>query len=228
MKQENFIRMHMGNTNSGPNKTNTVKASNYPVSPKAEYDTIGEAVSEYKDNACTIRANVGRMVNMNPSKYDFRGPDDGNKYAVLGSPVDMGDGYTAYIGELWPKRKNALAVIIIKRFRLKNNKGKYTVGIMSPENVDDTFQAVFTEGFLQKRMEALKTDTRFFFFLSCYYGLISQHDKDVRWLFDEGMAIGKEMHGFYCFSDYTDTIKFPMRDLTDDEIKKLEALMWNY
>lgn len=40
------------------------------------------------------------------------------------------------------------------------------------------------------------------------------------------MAIGQKLDGFYYFDEFTDTIKFPMVELTDSVIKILEGEMW--
>ena len=66
----------------------------------------------------------------------------------------------------------------------------------------------------------------YFFFWSCRTGMFSVYGNNVRWLFEQGMAIGQVFDGFYYFDEFTDTIKFPMMDLTDEEIKNLEMKMW--
>lgn len=56
--------------------------------------------------------------------------------------------------------------------------------------------------------------------------MFSVYGNNVRWLFEQGMAIGQKLDGFYYFEEFTNTIKFPERDLTDEEIKNLEMKMW--
>lgn len=190
MRKENLTRLYVDNYNDSLNNREYGKRNNCTISPKAEYGSMSEAVAEFQNNMSAIRANVAKMLNLDPSKYDLQGPDDGDKYVIISPSVDMGDGYAAYIGKLWPKRKNDLAAIIIKQFRLHGSKGQYTVGTISPKNINGICLAVFPEDFLQEMANSLGTDMRTFFFLSCHYGLISTNGNEVRWLFDEGMATG--------------------------------------
>lgn len=226
MLENNFIKLHINDYTGGQNNNKTMKSDKYPVTPKAEYGSLDEVVYEYMNNLDTLLENVDDVIKNDPQIFHPQCPNDGNSYAVVTVPIKMGDGYSVYFGTFWPEKEGAIAVIPIKRFRLKGSKSQNKLGIIVPENCGDESLAVFTEDFLQKVDGLPDCNEGLFFFLSCHSGLLSAHGKDVRWLFDEGMAIGKKMNGFYCFYDYTDTIKFPERDLTDEEIKNLEMKMW--
>ena len=228
MLENNFIKLHINDYTGGQNNNKTMKSDKYPVTPKAEYGSLDEVVYEYMNNLDTLLANVDDVIKKDPQIFHPQCPNDGNSYAVVTVPIKMGDGYSVYFGTFWPEKEGAIAVIPIKRFRLKGSKSQNKLGIIVPENCGDESLAVFTEDFLQKVDGLPDCNEGLFFFLSCHSGLLSAHGKDVRWLFDEGMAIGKKMNGFYCFYDYTDTIKFPEGNLTDEEIKDLEMKMWNY
>lgn len=228
MLENNFIKLHINDYTGGQNNNKTMKSDKYPVTPKAEYGSLDEVVYEYMNNLDTLLENVDDVIKNDPQIFHPQCPNDGNSYAVVTVPIKMGDGYSVYFGTFWPEKEGAIAVIPIKRFRLKGSKSQNKLGIIVPENCGDESLAVFTEDFLQKVDGLPDCNEGLFFFLSCHSGLLSAHGKDVRWLFDEGMAIGKKMNGFYCFYDYTDTIKFPEGNLTDEEIKDLEMKMWNY
>ena len=225
MLENNFIKLHINDYTGGQNNNKTMKSDKYPVTPKAEYCSIDEVVNEYMKNLDTLLENVDDVIKNNPQIFHPQCPNDGNSYAAVTVPIKMGDGYSVYFGTFWPEKEGAIAIIPIKRFRLKGSKSQNKLGIIVPENCGDESLAVFTEDFLQKVDGLPNLDEGLFFFLSCHSGLLSAHGKDVRWLFDEGMAIGQVFDGFYYFEEFTDTIKFPMMDLTDDEIKNLEMKM---
>ncbi len=226
MLENNFIKLHINDYTGGQNNNKTMKSDKYPVTPKAEYCSIDEVVNEYMKNLDTLIEKVEDVIKNNPQIFHPQCPNDGNSYAAVTVPIKMGDGYSVYFGTFWPEKEGAIAIIPIKRFRLKGSKSQNKLGIIVPENCGDESLAVFTEDFLQKVDGLPNLDEGLFFFLSCHSGLLSAHGKDVRWLFDEGMAIGQVFDGFYYFDEFTDTIKFPMMDLTDDEIKNLEMKMW--
>ena len=226
MSNNNFTRLQFDGFTSGQNNNKTMKSDKYQVTPKAEYCSIDEVVNEYMKNLDTLIEKVEDVIKNNPQIFHPQCPNDGNSYAAVTVPIKMGDGYSVYFGTFWPEKEGAIAVIPIKRFRLKGSKSQNKLGIIVPENCGDESLAVFTEDFLQKVDGLPNLDEGLFFFLSCHSGLLSAHGKDVRWLFDEGMAIGQVFDGFYYFDEFTDTIKFPMMDLTDDEIKNLEMKMW--
>ena len=226
MLENNFIKLHINDYTGGQNNNKTMKSDKYPVTPKAEYCSIDEVVNEYMKNLDTLIEKVEDVIKNNPQIFHPQCPNDGNSYAAVTVPIKMGDGYSVYFGTFWPEKEGAIAIIPIKRFRLKGSKSQNKLGIIVPENCGDESLAVFTEDFLQKVDGLPNLDEGLFFFLSCHSGLLSAHGKDVRWLFDEGMAIGQVFDGFYYFDEFTDTIKFPMMDLTDDEIKNLDMKMW--
>ena len=226
MSNNNFTRLQFDGFTSSQNNKKTVKRSKYQVTPKAEYSSMDEVVYEYMNNFDTLMEKVEDVVKNNPQIFHPQCPNDGNSYAAVTVPIKMGDGYSVYFGTFWPEKEGAIAVIPIKRFRLKGSKSQNKLGIIVPENCGDESLAVFTEDFLQKVDGLPVCNEGLFFFLSCHSGLLSAHGKDVRWLFDEGMAIGQVFDGFYYFDEFTDTIKFPMGNLTTKEIKNLEMKMW--
>lgn len=228
MSKNKLTRLQFNGSTGSQKQKKTVKSSKYQVTPKAEYSSMGEAVDEYINNFDTVMKNVEGVVKNNPQLFHPQCPNDGKIRVIATGPVNMGDGYLAYFGSFWPELEGAVCMILIKRFRLNGMKGKNKLGVILPKNGCCESPAVFTGDFMQKLKGIPNFSEGLFFFLSCQTGLLSVHGKDVRWLFEQGMAIGQVFDGFYYFDTFTDTIKFPMRDLTDDETKNLEAMMWNY
>ncbi len=225
MKQEKLIRLHIDNYTGGQNQMRTMKRHKYPVTPKAEYGSMGEAVDEYMNNFYTVFKNGENFARNNPQVFNHQYPHDGESYLSVTNPVNMGDGYSVYFGTLLPEKEDGLYIIQIKQFRLQGSTCQYGLGLITPKNYSES-PAVFTEDFLQKVDNLPDYNEGLFFFISCHMGFLSVHGNDVRWLFDEGMAIGQVFDGFYYFDEFTDTIKFPMVELTDSVIKILEGEMW--
>lgn len=227
MKKDNLIRLHINDYTGSQNNKKTLKRYKYQVTPKAEYSSMGEAVDEYMKNFGTVLKTGEDFARNNPQLFNHQYPHDGESYLSVTNPVNMGDGYSVYFGTLLPEKEDGLYVIPIKIFRLKWSKNQYRLGFIAPKN-NGKSPAVFTEDFLQKVDNLPDYNEGLFFFISCHMGFLSVHGKDVRWLFNEGMAIGQASDGFYYFDEFTDKIKFPMMELTDSVIKILETMMWNY
>ena len=177
MLENNFIKLHINDYTGGQNNNKTMKSDKYPVTPKAEYCSIDEVVNEYMKNLDTLIEKVEDVIKNNPQIFHPQCPNDGNSYAAVTVPIKMGDGYSVYFGTFWPEKEGAIAIIPIKRFRLKGSKSQNKLGIIVPENCGDESLAVFTEDFLQKVDGLPNLDEGLFFFLSCHSGLLSAHGK---------------------------------------------------
>lgn len=175
MPKDNFIRLQFDGFTSSQNNNKTMKSDKYPVTPKAEYGSLDEVVYEYMNNLDTLLENVDDVIKNDPQIFHPQCPNDGNSYAVVTVPIKMGDGYSVYFGTFWPEKEGAIAIIPIKRFRLKGSKSQNKLGIIVPENCGDESLAVFTEDFLQKVDGLPNLDEGLFFFLSCHSGLLSAH-----------------------------------------------------
>lgn len=228
MKKEYLFKSQFNCFPGSQNNKKTVKRRKYPVSSKTEYNSMSEVVEEYKSNYKTLKANIKAVVRNNPDDFDFLSMTDADSFIAVSIPIDMGDDYVAYVCTVVPEHKGSVSMIPIKHFRLKGDRRQNGLGIIVPENCGDESLAVFTDVFLQKMYSLTDIEEGYFFFWSCQTGMFSVYGNNVRWLFEQGMAIGQVFDGFYYFDTFTDTIKFPMRDLTDDETKNLEAMMWNY
>lgn len=228
MEKEHLFRAQFNGSPGSQNNKTTVKRRKYPVSSKAEYNSISEVVEEYKSNYKTLKANIRAVVHNNPEDFDFQSMTDADSFIAVSIPIDMGDDYVAYVCTAVPEYKGSVFMIPIKHFRLKGGRLQNGLGYIAPESIGYESPAVFTDVFLQKMYSLADIGEGYFFFWSCRTGMFSVYGNNVRWLFEQGMAIGQKLDGFYYFEEFTDTIKFPERDLTDEEIKNLEMKMWNY
>lgn len=228
MEKEHLFRAQFNGSPGSQNNKTTVKRRKYPVSSKAEYNSISEAVEEYKSNYKTLKANIRAVVRNSPEDFDFQSMTDADSFIAVSIPIDMGDDYVAYVCTAVPEYKGSVFMIPIKHFRLKGGRLQNGLGYIAPESIGYESPAVFTDVFLQKMYSLADIGEGYFFFWSCRTGMFSVYGNNVRWLFEQGMAIGQKLDGFYYFEEFTDTIKFPEGNLTDGEIKNLEMKMWNY
>ena len=228
MEKEHLFRAQFNGFPGSQNNKTTVKRRKYPVSSKTEYNSISEVVEEYKSNYKTLKANIRAVVRNSPEDFDFQSMTDADSFIAVSIPIDMGDDYVAYVCTAVPEYKGSVFMIPIKHFRLKGGRCQNGLGLIAPENIGNKSLAVFTDVFLQKMYSLADIGEGYFFFWSCRTGMFSVYGNNVRWLFEQGMAIGQKLDGFYYFEEFTDTIKFPERNLTDGEIKDLEMKMWNY
>ena len=226
MEKEHLFRAQFNGSPGSQNNKTTVKRRKYPVSSKAEYNSISEAVEEYKSNYKTLKANIRAVVRNSPEDFDFQSMTDADSFIAVSIPIDMGDDYVAYVCTAVPEHRDCVFTISIKHFRLKGGRLQNGLGYIAPESIGYESPAVFTDVFLQKMYSLADIGEGYFFFWSCRTGMFSVYGNNVRWLFEQGMAIGQKLDGFYYFEEFTDTIKFPERDLTDEEIKNLEMKMW--
>ena len=228
MEKEHLFRAQFNGFPGSQNNKTTVKRRKYPVSSKTEYNSISEVVEEYKSNYKTLKANIRAVVRNSPEDFDFQSMTDADSFIAVSIPIDMGDGYVAYVCTAVPEHKDCVFTISIKHFRLKGGRLQNGLGYIAPESIGYESPAVFTDVFLQKMYSLADIGEGYFFFWSCRTGMFSVYGNNVRWLFEQGMAIGQKLDGFYYFEEFTDTIKFPEGNLTDGEIKDLEMKMWNY
>lgn len=79
--------------------------------------------------------------------------------------------------------------------------------------------AFFTKSFQESWGDTTKYRMGMLYLTSSDYSIIGTISPscEARWIFPEGMAIGRKQCGFYVFDGSTDAYKHPMRPLTDSD-----------
>ena len=149
MEKEHLFRAQFNGSPGSQNNKTTVKRRKYPVSSKAEYNSISEVVEEYKSNYKTLKANIRDIVRSNPEDFDFQSMTDADSFIAVSIPIDMGDDYVAYVCTAVPEHRDCVFTISIKHFRLKGGRCQNGLGLIAPENIGNKSLAVFTDVFLQ-------------------------------------------------------------------------------
>ena len=218
MKKNNYLSGHMGQA----------IGYSFPVMPKVVFNDISEVLNEFHADADTLAFITRDKMFENPSAYDFtRGKHiPSNQQGVIRYPeIDLGFGYTAYIGKLWPKNKETISVAFAKRFHLKSDQTPLVLSQTAPDYKNGPKNAVFTEEFINGlKHEYPYLDVFFLAFID--YGLVSVKGTEARLLFQEGLAVGKIYSDYYYFNAYTNKLKL-QDNVAKKEIKQLENAMWN-
>ena len=218
MKKNNYLSGHMGQA----------IGYSFPVMPKVVFNDISEVLNEFHADADTLAFITRDKMFENPSAYDFtRGNNmPGSQHGLIRYPeIDLGFGYTAYLGKLWPKDKENITFTFTKRFHLKSDPTPLVLSQTASSYKNGPRHAVFTEEF----MNGLKHEFPYldvFFLALIDYGLVSVKGTEARLLFQEGLAVGKIYSDYYYFNAYTNKLKL-QDNVAKKEIKQLENAMWN-
>lgn len=219
----------MKRNNNLSGHTNQANIYSFPVMPKVVFDTISEALIEFHADTDTQVLITRDKMFENPSVYDFtRGKHiPSNQQRVIRYPeIDLGFGYTAYIGKLWPKNKETISVAFTKRFHLKSDQTPLVLSQTAPDYKNGPKNAVFTEEFINGlKHEYPYLDVFFLAFID--YGLVSVKGTEARLLFQEGLAVGKIYSDYYYFNVYTNKLKLQYNVTTKKGVKRLENDMWD-
>ena len=87
MEKEHLFRAQFNGSPGSQNNKTTVKRRKYPVSSKAEYNSISEAVEEYKSNYKTLKANIRAVVRNSPEDFDFQSMTDADSFIAVSIPI---------------------------------------------------------------------------------------------------------------------------------------------
>ena len=146
--------------------------------------------------------------------------DIGEHYHVF-DPIDLGEGFYAHIGMNWPQSAHIINTIVTMECEMDDEHGHLSLApIYNVENQREEL-AFFTEQFRESWGDTTKYGMSMLFlkWAQCDHSIIGTISPscEARWIFPEGVAIGRKQCGFYVFDEFTDVYKHPMRPLTDSD-----------
>ena len=147
--------------------------------------------------------------------------DIGEHYHVF-DPIDLGEGFYAHIGMRRPQSSSLITnTAIVMECEMDDELGHLSLAPIYNEESQREELAFFTEQFRESWGDTTK------YGMSMLYLTWAQCDQSIigtispsceaRWIFPEGMAIGRKQCGFYVFDEFTDAYKHPMRPLRDSD-----------
>lgn len=224
-----IFKLHIDN-NTGQGSTTKTGKNTFPTQPKASYETMCDAITEFDDNFGVLMGNLIKDVENNPGKYktaNFNGSPACGSGVTIFPNLKLGHGYTGHIAALWSNQKRIMAATVSRKFSLNGSKAQYTIVGIEPTYGGKPDLGVFTAEFLKEyaRLTGLGEDE--FIFYSSRSGILSVQGENVRWVADKGLCAGYKLGCFYYFNKFTSSLMFPSGNHTKKELKQLENDMWN-
>ena len=147
--------------------------------------------------------------------------DIGEHYHVF-DPIDLGEGFYAHIGMRRPQSSSLITnTAIVMECEMDDELGHLSLAPIYNEESQREELAFFTEQFRESWGDTTKYGMSMLFlkWAQCDHSIIGTISPscEARWIFPEGMAIGRKQCGFYVFDEFTDAYKHPMKPLTDSD-----------
>ena len=144
----------------------------------------------------------------------------GKHYHVF-DPIDLGEGFYAHIGMHWPQSSQITNTVVTMECEMDDEHGHLSLAPIYNEESQRMELAFFTKSFQESWGDTTKYGMGMLYLTPArsnhsIIGTISP-SCEARWIFPEGMAIGRKQCGFYVFDEFTDAYKHPMRPLTDSD-----------
>ena len=164
------------------------------------------------------------LKNMESAFDDYANEDhsDIGKHFHVFESVGLGKGFMLHAGMDWPQNaSHAVINAITMECEMDDEHGHLTLAQIYNEESQREELAFFTEQFRQSWGDTTKYGMSMLYltWAQCDHSIIGTISPscEARWIFPEGMAIGRKQCGFYVFDEFTDAYKHPMRPLTDSD-----------
>lgn len=192
---------------------------------KQTYSCLCEPVENYLNNLAKYDSEANlEWLKRNHIFYAYAESDHsdiGEHYHVF-DPIDLGEGFYAHIGMRRPQSSSLITnTAIVMECEMDDELGHLSLAPIYNEESQREELAFFTEQFRESWGDTTK------YGMSMLYLTWAQCDQSIigtispsceaRWIFPEGMAIGRKQCGFYVFDEFTDAYKHPMRPLRDSD-----------
>lgn len=147
--------------------------------------------------------------------------DIGEHYHVF-DPISLGEGFYAYIGMHWAQNSSMETnTAIVMECDMDDGHGHLSLAPIYNEESQSTELAFFTKSFQESWGDTTKYGMGMLYLTPARsdYSIIGAISPscEARWIFPEGMAIGRKQCGLYVFDEFTDAYKHPMRPLTGSD-----------
>ena len=227
--KNNLFKLHIGNY-TGQGSTTKKGKNTLPTQPKASYETMCDAITEFDDNFFILMDNVFKDVENNPGKYktaNFNGSPACGSGVTIFPNLKLGHGYTGHIAVFGSQGKGGLAATVSRKFSLNGSKAQYTIVGIEPTYGGKPDLGIFTDGFFKEYACLTGLGEDVFIFHSSRSGLLSVQGENVRWVADKGLCVGYKLGCFYYFNKFMSNLMLPSGNHTKKELKQLENDMWN-
>lgn len=191
---------------------------------KQTYSCLCEPVENYLNNLDKYDSEASlEWLKRNHIFYAYAESDHsdiGEHYHVF-DPIDLGEGFYAHIGIRWPQSSRITNTTVTMECDMDDENGHLTLAYICNGKKQNKELAFFTESFRESWGDTTKYGMGMLYLTPARsnYSIIGTISPscEARWIFPEGMAIGRKQCGFYVFDEFTDAYKHPMRPLTDSD-----------
>lgn len=214
----------MRKTNRIFEQGNTIPQNFKKAAHKQTYSCLCEPAGKYLSELkqYETKANIA-LKNMESAFDNYANGDHsdiGEHYHVF-DPIDLGEGFYAHIGIRWPQSSRITNTTVTMECDMDDENGHLTLAYICNGKKQNKELAFFTESFRESWGDTTKYGMGMLYLTPARnnYSIIGTISPscEARWIFPEGMAIGRKQCGFYVFDEFTDAYKHPMRPLTDSD-----------
>ena len=215
----------MRKTNRIFEQGNTIPQNFKKAAHKQTYSCLCEPAGKYLSELkqYETKANIA-LKNMERAFDNYANGDHsdiGEHFHVFES-VGLGEGFMLHAGMDWPQTVPRVIInIITMECEMDDEHGYLSLAPVYNEGIQHMELAFFTESFRESWGDTTKygMDMLYLLWAQCDCSVISTISPscEARWIFPEGMAIGRKQCGFYVFDEFTDAYKHPMKPLTDSD-----------
>lgn len=194
------------------------------------YDSLEQVMKEYLSKVNIKKAEAIKKIKQNLNMYEqyaAKNHSDLGPHVHAFPTINLHDGYVAHIGIKWPQQSNP-GFTVTKKFQLKNQTTDYfTIGKITPEDTKKSQIVFFLYPFLENFSCNTHQNEEVFFVYLTSSGFISERNGILKWLTEDGVAIGYKSDKYYVFHTFITDIKYNGEELTDKTKAKYEKLLWN-
>lgn len=211
----------MRKTNCIFEQGNTTPGNSQKKASKQIYSDLSQPVKIYLDKLESFDTKVYNEIKRQENifaNYAKSGHTENHFHCF--DPIDLGAGFFLNLGMNWYS-STSYDIIYNITMECEMKDGHLTFALINDSNSIYKTKAFFTSQFFESwsSITSYRKELCFFFGTLNYYSIICTKSPtcEARWIFPEGMAIGREQCGFYVFNDFTDAYKHPMRPLTKSD-----------
>lgn len=195
------------------------------IAHRQTYSCLCEAAGKYLTELKKYEAKADiALKNLENTFDDYANGDhsDVGEHFHVFAPVGLGEGFMLHAGMDWPQVvPHVIINIITMECEMDDEHGYLSLAPVYNEEIQHMELAFFTKQFRESWGDTTKyeIDMLYLLWAQCDCSVIGTISPscEARWIFPEGMAIGRKQCGFYVFDEFTDAYKHPMKPLTDSD-----------